>query len=245
PGPWRPVRRANSTSSRPSPASLSRWNLALCRGTPTPAAASSRLTADPWERTYRYRARLVGSATLASPATPSSKGPWLIPGPRPRPACTIRTASVADSFYQRDLLTKLPDFFYRSVQCPLEVAESPGLTGDPMTKPTFLIVGASLTGARAAAELRPAGFAGRGMLIGAEPDRPYERPPLTKDYLRGESEREKAYVHPGGFYAQQEIELVTGVTVTSVEPGESRVTLDDGRTVGYDRLLLATGAEPR
>ena len=84
-----------------------------------------------------------------------------------------------------------------------------------MIKPTFLIVGASLTGAKAAEELRAAGFDGRVMLIGAEEERPYERPPLTKDYLRGESEREKAYVHPGGFYAQQEIELVTGVTVTS------------------------------
>jgi len=114
-----------------------------------------------------------------------------------------------------------------------------------MTKPKFLIVGASLTGAKAAEELRTAGFDGRVMLIGAEPERPYERPPLTKDYLRGESERENAYVHPGGFYAEQEIELVTGVTVTSIEPGESRVTLDDGRTAGYDRLLIATGAEPR
>ena len=85
-----------------------------------------------------------------------------------------------------------------------------------MSKPTFLIVGASLTGAKAAEELRARGFDGHVMLIGAEPERPYERPPLTKDYLRGESEREKAYVHPGGFYAEQEIELVTGVTVTPV-----------------------------
>src|SRR5215475_11991668 len=114
-----------------------------------------------------------------------------------------------------------------------------------MTKPTFLIVGASLTGAKAAEELRAAGFDGRVMLIGAEPERPYERPPLTKDYLRGESERAKAYVHPDGFYAQQEIELVTGVTVTAVDPGASQVTLGDGRRLGYDRLLLATGAEPR
>jgi len=114
-----------------------------------------------------------------------------------------------------------------------------------MSKPTFVIVGASLTGAKAAEELRAQGFDGRVMLIGAEPDRPYERPPLTKDYLRGETEREKAYVHPGGFYAQQEIELVTGVTVTAIDPGASRVTLDDGRALGYDRLLLATGAEPR
>jgi 3-phenylpropionate/trans-cinnamate dioxygenase ferredoxin reductase component len=83
------------------------------------------------------------------------------------------------------------------------------------------------------------------VLIGAEPERPYERPPLTKDYLRGESVREKAYVHPAGFYAERGIELLTGVTVTAIEPGSSRVTLDDGGTLGYDRLLLATGAEPR
>lgn len=114
-----------------------------------------------------------------------------------------------------------------------------------MTKPTFLIVGASLAGAKAAEELRTHGFDGRVMLIGAEPERPYERPPLTKDYLRGESGRAKAYVHPDTFYKQQEIQLVTGVTVTAIEPGASRVTLDDGRRLGYDRLLLATGAEPR
>ena len=112
-------------------------------------------------------------------------------------------------------------------------------------KRVFLIVGASLAGAKAAEELRTQGFDGRVVLIGAEPERPYERPPLTKDYLRGESEREKAYVHPDGFYAQQEIELETGVTVTGIEPGASRVTLDDGRVFGYDKLLLATGAEPR
>ena len=114
-----------------------------------------------------------------------------------------------------------------------------------MTRQVFVIVGASLAGAKAAEELRAHGFGGQVLLIGAEPERPYERPPLTKDYLRGESGRAKAYVHPDSFYRQQEIELVTGVTVTSIEPGASRVRLDDGRTLGYDRLLLATGAEPR
>ena len=114
-----------------------------------------------------------------------------------------------------------------------------------MGKPMFLIVGASLTGAKAAEELRSNGFDGRVMLVGAEPERPYERPPLTKDYLRGESERAKAYVHPDGFYEEQEIELATGVTVTAIDPGASRVTLDDGRTLGYDRLLIAPGAAPR
>ncbi len=110
---------------------------------------------------------------------------------------------------------------------------------------TFLIVGASLTGAKAAEELRARGFDGRVVLVGAEPERPYERPPLTKDYLRGESERVTAYVHEADFYAKQEIDLWTGARVIAIEPGASRVRLDDGRTLGYDRLLLATGAEPR
>src|SRR6516165_9117279 len=114
-----------------------------------------------------------------------------------------------------------------------------------MTKPTFLIVGASLTGAKAAEELRAAGFDGRVMLIGAEPERPYERPPLTKDYLRGESEREKAYVHPEGWYAEHEIDLETGVAVRDIDAGGSRVVLDDGGELAYDALLLTTGAEPR
>ncbi|MFZ0974518.1 MAG: FAD-dependent oxidoreductase [Solirubrobacteraceae bacterium] len=114
-----------------------------------------------------------------------------------------------------------------------------------MSKQTFVIVGASLAGAKAAQELREHGFDGRIVLIGAESERPYERPPLTKDYLRGESEREKAYVHRAEFYGEQDIELITGATVTAIDPDGSRVTLDAGRNVGYDKLLLTTGAQPR
>jgi 3-phenylpropionate/trans-cinnamate dioxygenase ferredoxin reductase subunit len=114
-----------------------------------------------------------------------------------------------------------------------------------VSKRTFVIVGASLAGAKAAEELRERGFDGHVVLVGSEPARPYERPPLTKDYLRGESEREKTYVHEDGFYAQHEIELLTDTTATAIDPGASRITLDDGRELGYDRLLLATGAEPR
>ena len=114
-----------------------------------------------------------------------------------------------------------------------------------MSKRTFIIVGASLAGAKAAEELRGRGFDGRVVLIGSEPERPYERPPLTKDYLRGESEREKAYVHEQGFYERHEIELVMGSTVTAIDPNAPRVTLDDGRALGFDRLLLTTGADPR
>ena len=108
------------------------------------------------------------------------------------------------------------------------------LTGreNEMSEQTFIIVGASLTGAKAAEELRERGFDGRVLLIGAEPERPYERPPLTKDYLRGESPRAKAYVHEEGFYAQHQIELVTSATVTAIDPAASTVTLDDGRELG-------------
>ena len=110
---------------------------------------------------------------------------------------------------------------------------------------TFVIVGAALAGAKAAETLRAEGFDGRVVLIGAEPERPYERPPLSKDYLRGESGRDKVYVHEEDFYAAQEIELLVGRTVTRLDTPARRVTLDDGQALGYDRLLLATGAEPR
>jgi 3-phenylpropionate/trans-cinnamate dioxygenase ferredoxin reductase subunit len=114
-----------------------------------------------------------------------------------------------------------------------------------MSEQTFIIVGASLAGAKAAAELRTAGFDGRVLLIGAEIERPYERPPLTKDYLRDESPREKVYVHEPGFYEQHQIELETDATVTELDSAQSRIKLADGRWVEYHRLLLATGAEPR
>ena len=110
---------------------------------------------------------------------------------------------------------------------------------------TFVIVGACLTGAKAAQELRDQGFDGRVVLIGDEQELPYERPPLTKDYLRDEQPRDKARVHEEGFYEQHDIELLTGVTVTAIEPANKRVLADGGKEFGYDRLLIATGAEPR
>jgi 3-phenylpropionate/trans-cinnamate dioxygenase ferredoxin reductase subunit len=110
---------------------------------------------------------------------------------------------------------------------------------------THVIVGASLAGAKAAETLREQGFDGRVVLVGAEDERPYERPPLSKDYLRGEVGREKVYVHDEGFYAEQEIELVLGRSVVSVDTGRQEVALDDGERLRYDRLLLTTGAEPR
>ena len=84
------------------------------------------------------------------------------------------------------------------------------------------------------------------VLIGAEPERPYERPPLSKDYLRGEAGRDKVYVHDEGFYAEHDIELRLGRTVGEHRPGgAAQLALDDGERLRFDRLLLATGAEPR
>ena len=114
----------------------------------------------------------------------------------------------------------------------------------PQTQ-TFVIVGASLAGAKAAETLREEGFDGRLVLIGDESERPYERPPLTKDYLRAESPREKTYVHAEAFYREHDIELMTGTAVTALDPDRSRITLDDEGELGYERLLLTTGAEPR
>ena len=113
-----------------------------------------------------------------------------------------------------------------------------------MAAQTFVIVGASLAGAKAAETLRAEGFDGRVVLIGAEPERPYERPPLSKDYLRGEADG-KPYVHDEGFYGEQDIELRTSTRVEAIDAGASTVTLAGGETVAFDALLIATGAEPR
>jgi 3-phenylpropionate/trans-cinnamate dioxygenase ferredoxin reductase component len=114
-----------------------------------------------------------------------------------------------------------------------------------MSSQTFVIIGAALAGAKAAEQLRDDGFDGRVVLIGAEPERPYERPPLTKDYLRGESERNSTHVHEAGYYDEHEIELMEGTEVSALDPGARRVTLADGRALEFDRALLATGAQPR
>ena len=109
----------------------------------------------------------------------------------------------------------------------------------------IVIVGASLAGAKAAATLREEGYDGRVVLIGAEAELPYERPPISKYYLRGESDREKARVHDAALYAEKDIDLRTGTAVEAIDVAGRTVTLAGGETVAWDRLLLATGAEPR
>ncbi len=110
---------------------------------------------------------------------------------------------------------------------------------------TFVIVGASLAGAKAAETLRAEGFTGRIVLIGEETDRPYERPPLSKGYLLGKEPRDKAYVHDPHWYATNDVDLVLGVQATTLDPRAHTVTLDDVEPLRYDKLLLATGSRVR
>jgi 3-phenylpropionate/trans-cinnamate dioxygenase ferredoxin reductase subunit len=110
---------------------------------------------------------------------------------------------------------------------------------------TFVIVGASLAGAKAAETLREEGFTGRVVLVGEEPVRPYERPPLSKDYLRGEVDFDTPAVHDADFYEDRDIELRLSTVVTALDVSASAVQLAPGERIPYDRLLLATGAAPR
>ena len=113
------------------------------------------------------------------------------------------------------------------------------------TDRTFVIVGASLAGATAAATLRGEGFDGRIALIGAEPLAPYERPPLSKEYLRGEQPLEDAFVRPPEWYAEQEIDARFGTRAVQIDVREREVVLAGGERIAFDRLLMATGSRNR
>jgi 3-phenylpropionate/trans-cinnamate dioxygenase ferredoxin reductase subunit len=110
---------------------------------------------------------------------------------------------------------------------------------------TYVIVGASLAGAKAAEGLRSAGFDGRIVLIGDETERPYERPPLSKGYLKGDEPREKIYVHEESWYADNDVELRLGSAAVGVHRDDKTVELENDDLVHYDKLLLATGSSPR
>ncbi|MFF1725298.1 NAD(P)/FAD-dependent oxidoreductase [Streptomyces sviceus] len=111
---------------------------------------------------------------------------------------------------------------------------------------TFVIVGGGLAGAKAAETLRTEGFTGRVILICDERDHPYERPPLSKGYLLGKEERDSVFVHEPAWYARNDIELHLGETVDAIDRTAKTVRFgEDGTAVRYDKLLLATGAEPR
>jgi 3-phenylpropionate/trans-cinnamate dioxygenase ferredoxin reductase component len=106
----------------------------------------------------------------------------------------------------------------------------------------FLLIGGGLAGATCAAELRKRGAEGSILLAGREPEPPYERPPLSKEYLRGEAERSDAYVNPPSWYEENNVELLTGTSVMSLDPAARRVKLQGGEEVSFDKALIATGA---
>jgi 3-phenylpropionate/trans-cinnamate dioxygenase ferredoxin reductase subunit len=110
---------------------------------------------------------------------------------------------------------------------------------------TAVIVGGGLAGGSAASTLRQEGFDGRIVLVGAEDYPPYERPPLSKEFLRGEQTLEKGFLRPADWYAEHEVELRTGTTATSIDPAGRTVGLDDGERLAYDMALLATGSRNR
>jgi 3-phenylpropionate/trans-cinnamate dioxygenase ferredoxin reductase component len=106
----------------------------------------------------------------------------------------------------------------------------------------YLLIGGGMASAYCASELRRKGADGSILLVGREPDPPYERPPLTKEYLRGEASREDAYVHPADWYAENEIELLSGKSVMALDANERTAKLQGGEEVRFSKALLATGA---
>jgi 3-phenylpropionate/trans-cinnamate dioxygenase ferredoxin reductase subunit len=110
---------------------------------------------------------------------------------------------------------------------------------------TMVIVGAGLAGGKAAETLRSEGYSGRVVLVGAESERPYERPPLSKGLLLGSEERDNIYVHDAGWYDANGVELLLGTQMTELDPQARQITLSDGARLDYEKLLLTTGSRPR
>jgi 3-phenylpropionate/trans-cinnamate dioxygenase ferredoxin reductase subunit len=108
----------------------------------------------------------------------------------------------------------------------------------------IVVVGAGQAGASLVAKLRALGHAGPLTLIGEESDPPYQRPPLSKAYLKGEMARERLYLRPPSFYAEADIALITGQSVTEIDRSAREIVLRDGTRLPYDRLALTTGAAP-
>jgi 3-phenylpropionate/trans-cinnamate dioxygenase ferredoxin reductase subunit len=110
---------------------------------------------------------------------------------------------------------------------------------------THVIVGAGMAGAKAAEALRAEGFDGRIVLIGAEQEQPYDRPPLSKGYLLGDQDRDSVFLHPLNWYGDNHVELLTGRRVSRLDRAAREVELAGGERIGYSKLLLATGSSPR
>ena len=112
-------------------------------------------------------------------------------------------------------------------------------------KRTFVVVGGGLAGAKAVEALRDQGFEGRLVLLAGEEHLPYERPPLSKDYLKTGEGLDDAYVHDAQWYAAHDVDVRTGTVVTAIDRDERVVVTASGERFGWDRLLLATGSSPR
>jgi 3-phenylpropionate/trans-cinnamate dioxygenase ferredoxin reductase component len=109
----------------------------------------------------------------------------------------------------------------------------------------FVVVGGGLAGAKAVETLREEGYDGRLVLVCAERERPYERPPLSKGYLLGKQARDEAFVHSPDWYTEHDVELLLGTRAEELNPVDHELALSDGRSLRYDRLLITTGATPR
>ncbi|MEH3128845.1 MAG: FAD-dependent oxidoreductase [Mycolicibacterium neoaurum] len=114
-----------------------------------------------------------------------------------------------------------------------------------MTTPSYLIIGGGLAGAKAAEALRDSDFDGDIILFGAESALPYERPPLSKDYLLGKAAPPDFTVQDADWYREHDVQLRLGTEVTTIDRAAHAVAFDDGRHEHYDKLLLATGSRPR
>src|SRR5213083_3083813 len=101
----------------------------------------------------------------------------------------------------------------------------------------FLLIGGGMASAHCAAELRRRGAEGNVLLVGREPEPPYERPPLSKEYLRGEAKREDAYVNPISWYEENGVELRTGTNVMSLDVEARTAKLQGGEEVGFEKAL--------
>jgi len=108
-----------------------------------------------------------------------------------------------------------------------------------------LIVGGGHGGAQVAVMLRTQKFAGSVAIVGDEPELPYERPPLSKEYFAGEKEFERIQLRPARYWDERDVTMLLGRRVVSVDPAAHTVTTDGGETIGYGKLVWAAGGAPR
>src|SRR5438128_1701718 len=109
----------------------------------------------------------------------------------------------------------------------------------------YLLIGAGLASSSAAEAIRGIDTRGELMMVGQEINRPYHRPPLSKEYLRRQAGRETVFTKPAEWFAKNQVQLRTGRRISHLDATRKSVTLDSGQDVTFDKLLIATGASPR